>query len=65
MITTHPAYAELVEKSKREEKSIHAILADTLEALKNEAEVSSLTALTKDVHFYPDLHGMRNINGSV
>jgi ribulose kinase len=57
MITTHPAHEELQELAKKEGKPIHAILAERLEALKREAGLDSLTRLTKDVHFYPDLHG--------
>jgi ribulose kinase len=57
MITTHPAYNELLKKSELEQKSMHVVLAETLDTLKKEAGVSSLTALTKDLHFYPDFHG--------
>jgi hypothetical protein len=51
-------------KSELEQKSIHVILAEILDMLKKEAGVSSLTALTKDLHFYPDFHGeMRSLSG--
>lgn len=64
MITTHPAYNDLMVKSELEQKSIHVILAEILDMLKKEAGVSSLTALTKDLHFYPDFHGeMRSLSG--
>lgn len=65
MITTHPAYQEALEISKKEEKKIHVVLAETLERLRvEEAHAKNrspadftLTELTKDTHFYPDLHG--------
>lgn len=60
VITTHPAYAELQELAKKGSKPIHAILAERLEVLKKEAGLDSLTRLTKDIHFYPDLHGNRS-----
>ena len=34
-----------------------AVLADVLNELKAEANVETLTELTKDMHLYPDLHG--------
>lgn len=65
MITTHPAYPELLKISKEQNKKIHIVLAETLENLRTEAATArkkplndfSLTELTKDIHFYPDLHG--------
>lgn len=65
MITTHPAYPELLKISKEQNKKIHIVLAETLENLRTEAAIASkkplddfsLTELTKDIHFYPDLHG--------
>ncbi|KAL0062626.1 hypothetical protein AAF712_010463 [Marasmius tenuissimus] len=60
MITTHPAYARLVNLGKEQNKNIHAVLYDILQNLKKEAGVESLTELTKDMHFYPDLHGNRS-----
>ncbi|CCA71253.1 related to ribitol kinase [Serendipita indica DSM 11827] len=60
MITTHPAYSELQEIAKKENKSIHTVLADVLDRLLLEAGTSSLTRLTKDLHLYPDLHGNRS-----
>lgn len=57
IITTHPAYSELKTVAEKSDKSIHTVLAETLETLKTEAGVNSLTLLTKDLHFYPDLHG--------
>lgn len=65
MITTHPAYPELQNIAADRNVKIHIILAEALEALrvesakaskKNEGEYT-LTELTKDIHFYPDLHG--------
>ena len=36
------------------------VLHDELEKLKKEKNVESFTELTKDMHFYPDLHGTQN-----
>lgn len=58
MLTTHPAYARLQGLAKEQEKSVHVVLAERLEALRVEAGVESLVELTKDIHFYPDLHGL-------
>ncbi|KAF9268339.1 Pentulose kinase [Marasmius fiardii PR-910] len=60
MIKTHPAYSRLVELGKEQQKNIHVVLYDTLQNLKKEANVESFTELTKDMHFYPDLHGNRS-----
>jgi hypothetical protein len=35
------------------------VLHDELEKLRQETGAESFTELTKDMHFYPDLHGMR------
>ena len=35
-----------------------AVLHDELERLREEAKAETLTELTKDLHFYPDLHGL-------
>ncbi|KAF5346942.1 hypothetical protein D9758_010142 [Tetrapyrgos nigripes] len=60
MLKTHPAYPRLVELGKDQQKNIHAVLQDVLHAAKEEYKVESLTELTKDLHFYPDLHGNRS-----
>ena len=65
MITTHPAYPELQKLAKAQDKTIHMVLADLLEQLRVEEATAakralddfSLTEVTKDLHFYPDLHG--------
>ena len=57
IISTHPAYSELQTVAKKEEKSIHTVLAGVLDRLLSEAGTTSLTRLTKDLHLYPDLHG--------
>ncbi len=33
------------------------VLHDELERLRSEVKAENLTELTKDLHFYPDLHG--------
>ncbi|EPQ59684.1 Pentulose kinase [Gloeophyllum trabeum ATCC 11539] len=60
MITTHPAYKELQEKAEKENTNIHEVLHDTLVKMKEENGVETFTELTKDLHFYPDLHGNRS-----
>ena len=57
MITTHPAYPALKKQAGEAQKPIHIILGETLETLREEAGIPTLTELTKDIHFYPDLHG--------
>ncbi|KAG8218287.1 hypothetical protein J3R82DRAFT_3898 [Butyriboletus roseoflavus] len=60
VITTHPAYPELQERAKQEQKNIHQVLLEVLENLRQEKQVESFTELTKDIHFYPDFHGNRS-----
>ncbi|KAF8351030.1 FGGY family of carbohydrate kinase [Amanita rubescens] len=60
ILTTHPAYPQLVEQSKREDKPIHSVLEDILQRLRTERGVNSNVELTKDVQFYPDFHGNRS-----
>ncbi|KAJ7590783.1 Pentulose kinase [Mycena floridula] len=58
-LTTHPAYSQLVELGKSQDKNIHVVLQDLLESLRLEAKVNTFTELTKHLHVYPDLHGNR------
>ncbi|QRV96535.1 FGGY-family carbohydrate kinase [Ceratobasidium sp. AG-Ba] len=60
VLTTHPAYPRLQSLAKEQQKSVHVLLAEQLETLRQEAGVESLVELTKDIHFYPDLHGNRS-----
>ncbi|EJU06122.1 Pentulose kinase [Dacryopinax primogenitus] len=60
MIKTHPAYEELKKLAEERKTNIFDVLASTLDDLKKEAGTTSLTYLTKDLHFYPDLHGNRS-----
>ncbi|KDQ65060.1 hypothetical protein JAAARDRAFT_28723 [Jaapia argillacea MUCL 33604] len=60
MITTHPAYPKLVERAEKERTNIHQVLHEILQKLCRENGVESATELTKDMHFYPDLHGNRS-----
>jgi len=57
MITTHPAYPALKKQAGEAKKPIHVVLGETLETLREDAGMDTLTELTKDIHFYPDLHG--------
>lgn len=38
------------------------VLAEELERLRGEAKAENWTELTKDIHFYPDLHGKPGIS---
>jgi len=68
VIKTHSAYPELQSIAENTGKNIHIVLAETLEWLRVQAATArgkdvktfSLTELTKDLHFYPDLHGNRS-----
>ncbi|CED83400.1 Ribulose kinase and related carbohydrate kinases [Phaffia rhodozyma] len=60
MITTHPAYPQLLQVAKDQGTNIHEVLGDKLEELRVERGVKTLTHLTKDLHLYPDLHGNRS-----
>lgn len=57
VITEHHAYAELQEKCKEKGAEMYDVLHDLLIGLQEARGVSSFTELTKDLHFYPDLHG--------
>ena len=57
MITTHHAYPALKKQAGEAQKPIHVVIGETLETLREEAGMETLTELTKDMHFYPDLHG--------
>jgi len=61
VITTHPAHNELLEIAKKDGKPIYTVLEERLHEMKRGAGVTSLTRLTRDIHFYPDLHGMSNV----
>jgi hypothetical protein len=36
---------------------MHIVLGETLETLREDSGMETLTELTKEIHFYPDLHG--------
>ncbi|KAK2462324.1 hypothetical protein APHAL10511_005630 [Amanita phalloides] len=60
ILITHPAYPQLVEQSKRENRPVHDVLEDILQRLRAEQDVETNVELTKDVQFYPDFHGNRS-----
>ncbi|EIN10230.1 Pentulose kinase [Punctularia strigosozonata HHB-11173 SS5] len=60
MIKTHPAYNRLVELAEQKKTNIHAVLQSLLEELRDKDGLGSFTEITKDMHFYPDLHGNRS-----
>ena len=57
MITTHHGYPALKQQAREAQNSIHVVIGETLETLREDAGMETLTELTKDMHFYPDLHG--------
>ncbi|WWC59468.1 uncharacterized protein I303_102024 [Kwoniella dejecticola CBS 10117] len=60
MMQTHPAYPKLVELSKKTGKSTFELLGERLEEMLKEKDAPTLTHLTKDLHFYPDLVSNRS-----
>jgi len=72
VMTTHPAYPSLVELSKKTGKSTYELLGELLDKLQKSRGAETLSKksrsafayivahLTKDMHFYPDLHGNRS-----
>ncbi|WVR09762.1 hypothetical protein IAU60_006838 [Kwoniella sp. DSM 27419] len=57
---THPAYPKLLEQSKKTGKSTFEILGNRLEEMQKDKGAATLTHLTKDLHFYPDLVSNRS-----
>ncbi|KAI0075433.1 Pentulose kinase [Panus rudis PR-1116 ss-1] len=60
MLKTHPAYHELQRIADEQKTNIHEVLNKELEKMRDQEGVESFTELTKDMHFYPDLHGNRS-----
>lgn len=60
VITTHPAYPKLQEEVKKQGVSSYEVLGRRLEEMQKRTEAPTPTHLTKDLHFYPDLHGNRS-----
>ncbi|CCM03980.1 uncharacterized protein FIBRA_06136 [Fibroporia radiculosa] len=60
MITTHPAYSKLQQLAEEQKTNIHDVLETELNKACKEHGAASWTDLTKEVHFYPDLHGNRS-----
>ncbi|KII84305.1 hypothetical protein PLICRDRAFT_46171 [Plicaturopsis crispa FD-325 SS-3] len=59
VVTTHPAYAELLESARSNGLTIFEQLDKHLERLVAEKKIASAVTLAKDVHLYPDFHGNR------
>lgn len=57
MLETHPAWPKLLEMSKQKGINHFVLLNDLLEEQMKETNAPFLTALTKNLHIYPDLHG--------
>ncbi|CAK9780954.1 unnamed protein product [Cutaneotrichosporon oleaginosum] len=60
VIAKHAAYPQLLELSKSTGKSTYELLGDQLDKMQAVAKASTRVHLTKDLHFYPDLHGNRS-----
>jgi ribulose kinase len=58
MLETHPAWSKLLEVSKQKGVNHFVYLAQLLDELAKEQKAPFLTYLTKNLHIYPDLHGM-------
>ncbi|RSH92181.1 hypothetical protein EHS25_008596 [Saitozyma podzolica] len=60
MMKTHPAFPKLQELSMQTGKNTYDLLGERLETMMKERGAETLTHLTKELHFYPDLHGNRS-----
>jgi len=60
MLETHPAWPKLLEMSKQKGINHFVLLNDLLDEQMKETNAPFLTALTKNLHIYPDLHGNRS-----
>ncbi|CAD6564629.1 MAG: hypothetical protein TREMPRED_000040 [Tremellales sp. Tagirdzhanova-0007] len=63
-MTSHPAYPRLREMSEKTGKNAFEILGSSLEDMMKKGKAETLTHLTKDLHFYPDLHGELSVSGN-
>ncbi|GJJ07740.1 hypothetical protein Clacol_001945 [Clathrus columnatus] len=60
IISTHPSRDVLEKLASERNVTNFEVLEQELERLQKEKGVDSLTELTRDLHFYPDLHGNRS-----
>ncbi|ORY31026.1 hypothetical protein BCR39DRAFT_527906 [Naematelia encephala] len=60
MMTTHPAYPKLQALCDKTGRNAFDLLGERLETMRQAKGVDTATHLTKDLHFYPDLHGNRS-----
>ncbi|BEJ14916.1 hypothetical protein CspHIS471_0406830 [Cutaneotrichosporon sp. HIS471] len=60
VMTTHAAYPRLLELSKKADKSTYELLGEQLDKMQKNEKALTRVHLTKDLHFYPDLHGNRS-----
>ena len=56
VITTHPAYPELLTRSQQSDTSVYQLLEQTLHQL----ATGHVAELTRDLHVWPDYHGNRS-----
>ena len=57
MVETHPAFAKVSATASERDVHHYVLLGEMLQAMASEQEAPFLTALTKNVFLYPDLHG--------
>lgn len=58
MIETHPAVNKLKALAKERGTNHFSLLTDLLDEMVAEKKAPFMSALTKDVYLYPDLHGL-------
>ncbi|KAI5449982.1 hypothetical protein NCC49_003873 [Naganishia albida] len=60
IMQTHPAYSKVQAMAEEKNSNVFGILEARLEELKKERGCDTSTELTRNIHFYPDLHGNRS-----
>jgi len=55
MIKTHPAYPQLQQLAKEQDRNMFDVLGDKLEEMRVARGCETLTHLTRDLHLYPDV----------
>ncbi|KAJ9093599.1 hypothetical protein QFC19_008266 [Naganishia cerealis] len=64
IMQTHPAYNKVLDMAKQRSSNVFDILEEKLEELKKDRGCGSSTELTKNLHLYPDLHGLSIVHHS-
>jgi len=60
MVDTHPAAEKLKQQAKEQGTNHFSLLTELLKKLAADKKVPFMSALTKDLQLYPDLHGNRS-----